>query len=42
MLYSLLELFAFGLVSAFNSPDIADAIVRGLNPFYELLLSIGL
>ena len=42
MLSSLLELFAYGLVSAFNSPDIGDAIVRGLNPFYELLLSIGL
>ena len=42
MLSSLLELFVFGLIAAFNAPDIADALVRGLNPFYELLLSIGL
>jgi len=42
MLSSLLELFAYGLVSAVNSPDLADAIVRGLNPFYEWLLSVGL
>ena len=42
MLSSLLELFAYGLLAAFNSQDIGDAIIRGLNPFYELLLSIGL
>jgi len=42
MLSSLLELFAYGLVTAINSPDIGDAIVRGLNPLYELLLTFGL
>lgn len=42
MLSPLLELFAYGLLAAFNSPDIGDWIIRSLNPFYELLLSIGL
>ncbi len=42
MLSSLLEVFVYGLLVAINSPTIGDAIVRVLNPFYELLLSIGL
>jgi len=42
MLSSLLELFVYGLLVAFNSPNIGDAIIQGINPFYELLLSVGL
>ena len=42
MLSSLLELFVYGLLVAFNSPSIGDAILQGINPLYELLLNVGL
>lgn len=42
MFSALLELFAYGLISAVANPTVGDAIVRGLNPLYEWLLSVGL